>query len=336
MLLGAGATALGACKSNKSKPAADNADLSQVVAKVDDAVITVGDVQERINKQSPFIRARYTTVDKKKEFLDNLIRFEVMAKEAQKRGYDKDPEVIRVMKQQMISKFLQKDFESKLKVEDVPDAEVEKYYAAHPEEFNQKDQVRVSQIVVKEKAKADKVAAEARALPKDVAADQKGFRDMVTKYSEDEDSKPRGGDLTFFDKDTPLYPKPIVEASFALKEVGDVSAPIKTDKGFHVLKLTQKRPGFSRPVAEVKRQIQQRLFRDLRTKALDDFYAEMKKKTTVEVQEDKLAKVVIDSGLGNDKGPGAGMEHAGMAGGPKPPVETPMPPRKATPPPARP
>jgi hypothetical protein len=82
-----------------------------VVAKVDDNVITVGDVQERLNKQSPFIRARYTTVEKKKEFLDNLVRFEVMAREAQRRGYDKDPEVQRVMKQQMISKFLQKDFD---------------------------------------------------------------------------------------------------------------------------------------------------------------------------------------------------------------------------------
>jgi peptidyl-prolyl cis-trans isomerase C len=171
LLLISGAAAVGSCKPNKTKPVQDNSDLSQVVAKVDDAVITVGDVQERINKQSPFIRARYTTVDKKKEFLDNLIRFEVMAKEAQKRGYDKDPEVVRVMKQQMISKFLQKDFESKLKVEDVPDAEVEKYYSAHPEEFNQKDQVRVSQIVVKDKPRAEKIAVEARALPKDVAAD---------------------------------------------------------------------------------------------------------------------------------------------------------------------
>ena len=132
------------CKKNKGKAkVGGGGDPSQVVAKVDDAVITVGDVQERINKQSPFVRARYTTNEKKKEFLDSLIRFEVMANEAERRGYDKDPEVLRVMKQQMISKFLQKDFESKLKVEDVPDADVEKYYKEHPAEFNQKDEVRV-------------------------------------------------------------------------------------------------------------------------------------------------------------------------------------------------
>ena len=209
-------------------------------------MITVGDVQDRINKQSPFVRARYTTNEKKKEFLDSLIRFEVMANEAERRGYDKDPEVLRVMKQQMISKFLQKDFESKLKVEDVPDADVEKYYKEHPAEFNQKDEVRVSEIVVKDKAKADKAYAEAKTLPKTPAVvptqEQKQFKDIVNKYSEDEDAKQRGGDLGFFDKDSTRYPKPIVEAAFKLAEVGDVAPPIKTDKGWVVIRLTPEAP----------------------------------------------------------------------------------------------
>ena len=329
LLLAAG---LEACnKSNSAGPSQGNADTSQAVAKVDDTIISIGELQERINKQSPFIRSRYTSNDKKKEYLDNLIRFEVMAKEAKKRGYDQDPEVVRVMKQQMISKFLQKDFESKVKVEDVPEADVEKYYNSHPEEFNQKDQVRVSQILVKDKAKADKVLAELKALPKTPAgADQKPFRDLVTKYSEDEDSKSRGGDLLFIEKESPQVPRPVIEAAFALKEVGDVSAPIKTDKGFHILKLTQKRPGFSRPIAEVKRQIQQRLFRDIRTKALDDFYADMKKKANVEVFEANLGKVVIDtSGAEGTPGAGggtAGNPHGGVPGMTMPkPVGAPLP-----------
>ena len=204
-------------------------------------------MQERINKQSPFVRARYTNVDRKKEFVDGLVRFEVLASEAARRGYDKDPDVQRVMKQQMISKLMQKDFESKLKVEDVPDADVEKYYNEHPTEFHQKDEVRVSEILVKDKAKADKVYAEAKAQVKTSQPnDQQGFRNLVTKYSEDEESKPRGGDLSFFAADSATYPKPIVDAAFKIKDVGDVSPPVKTDKGWAILRLTQKRPGFNR------------------------------------------------------------------------------------------
>src|SRR3569623_2137213 len=96
-------------------------------------------------------------------FVDGLVRFVVLASEAASRGYDKDPDVQRVMKQQMISKLLQKDFESKLKVEDVLEADVEKYYNVLPSVFHQKDEVRVSEILVMDKAKADKVYAEAKA-----------------------------------------------------------------------------------------------------------------------------------------------------------------------------
>jgi peptidyl-prolyl cis-trans isomerase C len=308
-----------ACNRPQTKStSAGTSDPSQIVAKVDDAVITVSDVQDRVNKQSPFVRARFTTPEKKKEFVDSLIRFEVLANEAERRGYDKDPEVLRVMRQQMISKLLQKDFESKLKVEDVPDADVQKYYDDHPNEFNQKDEVRTAQIVVKEKGKADKALAEAKALPKVAAmpttpggGGETGFRALVTKFSEDPDAKQSGGDMQFFDKDSTKYPKPIVEAAFKLAEVGDVTQ-IKTDKGFVVLRLTQKRPGFNRPLAEVKRQIQQRLFRDLRNKSMEAFVADLKKKSKIEIHEENLNKVVVDTATTG--GPSAGLP--GMPGSP--------------------
>src|SRR3569623_1194010 len=318
----AGVSATAGCNQSVAKSSSPGAppqtgEQGQPVARIDDTVITVGEVQDRINKQAPFVRARYSSPEKKKEFVDNLIRIEVMAKEAEKRGYDKDPEVIRVMKQQMISKFLQKDFESKLRVEDVPDADVEKYYKEHPEEFNRAAEVRVSEILVKDKAKADKVAREAAAANR---ADPKAFRDLVTKYSEDEDSKSRGGDLTSFERTTKLVPEPIVEGAFALKEVGDVSAPIKTDRGYAILKLTGKRPGFSRPLAEVKRTIQQRLFKDLRTKAMESFIDDLRKKYTITIDEGNLTKVTKEAGHG---GPPLGMPGAPLPAPPGTPPSGP-------------
>jgi peptidyl-prolyl cis-trans isomerase C len=311
-----------ACNRNRDKggqPSSSGPE-AQPVARVDDTIITVGDLQDRINKQSGFPRGRYTSIERRKELLDSLIRIEVIAKEAERRGYDQDPEVIRVRKQQMISRFLQRDFESKLRVEDVPDADVAKYYSEHPEEFNRPEDVRVSEILVQDKPKAERVAALARAADRN---DAKAFRDLVTKYSEDEDSKPRGGDLTAFDRAATTVPRPIVDAAFALNAVGDISPPVKTDKGYTILRLTMKRPGLSRPLPEVKRQIQQRLFRDLRTKALDAFIADLRKKYTVTIDEANLAKVSIDTGMDSRAGSPLGANpmpgHAvGAVPGPSP------------------
>src|SRR5690242_18856173 len=94
-----------AAEKSAELPAQSAAELGQPIAEVDGYVITLADFQDRINKQSPYIRARYTSMERKKEFLDNLVRFEVLAAEAKKRGLDQDPEVVRTMKQVMIQKL---------------------------------------------------------------------------------------------------------------------------------------------------------------------------------------------------------------------------------------
>src|SRR5215831_12354540 len=92
-LMGLGAFLHAACQGGKSHASQRPEELAETLAKIDDVVITVGEFQDRINKQSPYVRARYTSMERKKEFLDNLVRFEVLAKEAERKGLHKDPEV---------------------------------------------------------------------------------------------------------------------------------------------------------------------------------------------------------------------------------------------------
>src|SRR5215207_7884852 len=154
-----------------SAPPQSAEELKTPLAKIDDVTITLGEFQERVNRQSPYIRARYTSLEQKKEFLDSLVRFEILAKEAYRRGLDKDPEVVRTMKQVMIQKLMREEFDAKITADSVPEAEI-----------------RVSAIVVKNKAQADRVAAEARG---EAGKTNKGFRDLVMRYSSDEDLKLR-------------------------------------------------------------------------------------------------------------------------------------------------
>jgi peptidyl-prolyl cis-trans isomerase C len=313
--------ALCGCKGSKDEAASQapkapgglsDADKAQVVAKVDGVAITVGEFAERINKQSPYIRARYTSIERKKEFLDNMVRFEVLAKEAQRRGFDKDPEVVHSLKQAMIQKLMKEEFENPTAAANVPEAELKKFYDEHLDEYRKPEQVRISQIVTKDKKTADKAAAQAKAKPQDA----KLFRDLVTQHSVDEESKARGGDVRYFGKDDAEIAKGVIAAAFALQNIGDVAAPVQTDKGFVVVKLTGRRKELNRTFEEVKKQIENRLYRERRTKGMEDFVSGLKGKAKIEVFEEKLALVPVDATPPGPGMPGDPMTAPGRGGMP--------------------
>jgi peptidyl-prolyl cis-trans isomerase C len=296
------------------------ADLKEAVAKIDNLVITVGEFQSRLNQQSPYIRARYTSLERKKEFLDNMIRFEVLAREAQKKGYDKDPEVQRTMKQVMIQKLMKDEFDNRVKLEDIKDDECLAFYKQHNDEYNKPEEVRVSDIFTKEKKKADEVAREVNGKAKAGIIDNAVFRELVTQRTEDAKAKEQGGDLRYFTETSTEYPKDLVKASFALKDVGNFTAqPIKAGEGYHVLMLTGRRKALVRTFEEVKRQIQNRLYRDKRTEAMEKFVKDLQKDAGVQINEANLGKVMIET---TQPGPSfGGLPAPGMS----PPVPTSMP-----------
>jgi peptidyl-prolyl cis-trans isomerase C len=263
------------------------------LAQVDDIVITAADVKEILARYAnqPFVLARYSTIEKKKELLDSLIRYDVLAIEARKRGYERDPEVQRVAKDKMVRQFLQREIFDKVKPSDISHAAVQNFYREHATDYTRPESVRASEILVKDRAEALKVWAEAKALPK---SDMKAFRELVAKYSEDPDSKPRGGDLTLFDRATTRIPRSVVTAAFVLKDIGDLSEPVETDKGFVVLKLTDRRPALSRSLEDAKPEIQRRLLEELRAKKQREFIEAARKTTKVEIDEDQLAKLDLD------------------------------------------
>jgi peptidyl-prolyl cis-trans isomerase C len=277
-------------------------ELKTPLAKIDDTTITLGEFQERINRQSPYIRARYTSLEQKKEFLDSLVRFEVLAKEAYKRGLDKDPEVVRTMKQVMIQKLMRDEFDAKVTADSVPDTEMKTYYDANLAEYVKPEEVRASAIILKNKAQADRIALEARG---EAGKTNKGFRDLVMKYSADEDTKLRGGDLRYFDATSKELPAPVVKGAFALINTGDVSQTVDAGNGqFYVLKQTGRRKAMTKSFEDAKPQIRNKLFRESRVKAQKDFVDNLKAKAKIEINEGNLAKVRIDTSAATDDGHG--------------------------------
>ena len=309
MLVAAVAWLAGGCRERNASNPMGPVDPQSVLAKVDDTVITAADLKELLARHGsqPFVLARYSSIERKKELLDSLIRYQVLAIEAGKRGYERDPEVQRVAKDKMVRLFTQQEVNDKVKLSDIKDAEIRKFYRDHAADYVQPESVRASQILVAEHAKAVRVLAAAQALPK---ADMKAFRALVAKESEDPDSKQRGGDLTQFDRASTQHPKAVVAAAFALKAVGDLSELVSTDRGFVILKLTERRPAVSRSLDEAKLDVQKRLLEELRATRRKELADEMRKTVRVEIFEDELAKLDLGAPaptpVGLDAGPVVG------------------------------
>jgi peptidyl-prolyl cis-trans isomerase C len=294
-LLCLAALTLCSCKPGP-EPAAKRANgLGPVLARVDDTEITAGDMQELLGRyaHTPFVLARYSTPEKKKELLDGLVRYELMAREALRRGYDRDPDVQRIAKRQMVAQFEKREITDKLRPDDVPAGDVEKYYREHQAEFVRPAEVRVSQILVRDEGAARTLAAEAK-----LGSRGKSFRELVEAHSEDQDSKPRAGDLMFFDRKTTRVPKAVVEAAFAIPQINDLAGPIPSDRGFHILKLMDRRAELTRPLAEVKGEIAKRLLDQMRAARKRELTEELRKSIRVEIYEDELAKIAVGADAG--------------------------------------
>lgn len=122
------------------------------LVKVGNTVITVGQFAERLADQSPYLRARYQSSERRREFLENMIDFELLAVEAKRRGYDTRPEVEYERKQKMVQMMMRQLFaERGGKMSSVSDGDIKAYYDQHKDEFRKPRQVRASHILFKEK-----------------------------------------------------------------------------------------------------------------------------------------------------------------------------------------
>ena len=271
---------------------------SQVLATIGDETITVGEFAERLADQSPYLRARYNSPERRREFLDNMIRFELLAQEAERRGLDELPEVQKLRKQMMIQQLMREQFEDRIQLDDVTDAEVEAYYDAHRNEFHKPEQVRASHIRFTDRARAQRVLAQILARPDDAAL----FRRLTEEHNTDEDTQgARRGDLRFFSQDGSRgddqdpVPGPVAAAAFALERIGAVHPElVEVDGAFHIVKLTGRRAALHRTLEEASRPIRNRIWREKRERAVEELVARLRREANVEENPSVLADVRID------------------------------------------
>ena len=267
------------------------AQANEVLAKIGEETITVGEFAEIIDSKSPYIRARFEAPERRKELLDNLIRFKLLIYEAKRQGYDQRPEIVRARRNAMVQQLLKQEVDDKLQLASISDAEIQAEYEARPEQFNRPEQVRARAIFVSKRSKAQQALSKARETK---TGDE--FLALVRQYSEDEDSKQRDGDLQFFARQgSELPPKAVREAAFELEQIGDVYPElIKTDDGFYILQLTGRRAALQRTYEQSKRAVRHKLVRQRKEAATQALIDKLRAETEIEVDYGALADVKVD------------------------------------------
>ncbi len=268
----------------------------QVLAKVGERTITLGEFADRLAEQSPYLRARYNSPERRRELLRNMVRFELLALEAARRGIDEEPAVVEAVEQVMVEQMMKDLFTDRIRAEDITDEEVKAYYEAHRDEFHRPAHVRAAHILVQSERRARELIETLKgASPK-----METFRKLAKEYSRDERTRRTGGDLGFFPApgrgELPEHvPPEVARAAFTLERIGEVvEAPVRSKAGWHVVMLTGQRAALNRSLEEVRRTIVNRLWREKRERAIERFVDGLKQKAKVEIDEDALAQVHID------------------------------------------
>jgi parvulin-like peptidyl-prolyl isomerase len=192
----------------------------------------------------------------------------------------------------------------------ITDADCEKYYNEHVEMFKYPDQVRASHILIganpyqmqlqitdngKKEVKIDELKATiekqmkekedlANKIDKELKADPSKFAEYAKKYSTDEMSAKSGGDLGFFAKDK-MVPE-FAQAAFTAKP-NTVTDVVKTQYGFHIIMVTDRKTAGTAPYKKVKTSIKDFLVSQQQVGALDKLTAAAKKKAKIEYLDER-------------------------------------------------
>jgi parvulin-like peptidyl-prolyl isomerase len=224
---------------------------------------------------------------------------------------------------------LRKDIENQVKMQklalsagkiSISDKDCENYYKKNIDKFKNPEQVRASHILIEAnpyqiqeeikskskkeiseadlKAKVEAKMAEkkefAEKIAKELQADKTKFAQYAKKYSADIGSAKQGGDLGFFGKEQ-MVPE-FANVAFSIKP-DTVSDVVKTQYGYHIILVQDRRAAATAPYEKVKAQIKQHLTTEKQIAALDKIIASAKKKASIEYVEERYNPEVIQKKL---------------------------------------
>lgn len=226
-------------------------------------------------------------------FLADYFTVKIMAQAARAKGLDKD---LSVKIQQaynhdrLLTEALINDYYVSAKEPDY-EALAKEAYLVDKKRFNTPEQVRAEHILIAVNDKQSEAAAleKANNLYAQVKKDTKAFADIAKKHSDDPSAASNSGNLGFFPRDAMV--KPFSDAAFAMS-IGEVSKPVKTSFGYHIIHVLERREAGLQPFDAVKQQLINEQKQAFKNAKRDEIVSKFRSSQDIKVDEKAMMEFV--------------------------------------------
>lgn len=256
---------------------------SPVIAKIDSAKITQDDFVKEISRVPEWARSQFRDEEGKKKFLEELIKRQLIYLEAKKMKLHKNKEYMEKVeefeKMTLVALILKKEVEEKSAVDD---AEVKAFFEQNSDKFTIGTKIRASHILVKTEKEAKDILSKI----------EKGesFSELAKALSNDPASAQKGGDLGYFERGR-MVPE-FEQAALSLKP-GEISKPVKTRFGYHVIKLVDIKKGEPANFEQSKESIRRQLISEKRKNLFDAYVEKLEGKAKITKNEAEIAAITL-------------------------------------------
>ena len=251
-----------------------------VVATYAGHTLTSGQVIREFERLPAPSRAYLSAPERKRQFIEQMVMNELLFDEGKRDGLDKDPDIDRQvvdLRRRLVVQRVMRKYQTP---PTISDEQARAYYDQNPDLYST-TQVHAFHILVKDEETAKQIAAELK-------SDPKKFGDLARDKSTDTSSARKGGDLGTFGQGR-MVPE-FERAAFKLKP-NEISDPVKTQYGWHIIMVTERKEGERKPFEQLKEQIRA----SLRNQALQDqvqgHMDALKQSANLKIDEAALAKV---------------------------------------------
>jgi peptidyl-prolyl cis-trans isomerase C len=275
----------GTAAPSSGSPSSASSAPGETVATYKGHTLTSGQVTQELERLPAPSRTYLAAPDRKRQFVENLVMNDLLFQEGQKQGFDRDPEIERQvadLRKRLVVQRVMKVYQAP---PTISDETVKAQYDQNPGLYST-TQIRASHILVKDENDAKAILAQLRTNPEK-------FADLAREKSVDTTSAKKGGDLGMFGQGRMV---PDFERTAFVLKPNEISDVVKTQYGFHIITVTERKEGDAKPFDQVKEQIRA----TLRNKGLQDqvqgHFDDLKKQADLKISDEALARVQMPTG----------------------------------------